>query len=96
MGVGRSYGRYVRQVRQRFEIQRDLEAAHKSTAELLREEREAREEAVASAAGPREDVRPEGPKPHKRAQWDEKRGAWVVWVDARGDWVPYGEPGTLA
>jgi hypothetical protein len=33
-----------------------------------------------------------GERPHPRAQWDDVRGAWVVWDEEAGDWVPVEEP----
>jgi len=96
MGAVRQYRRYVQQMRRRFETQKDLDEVTKSTAELLREEREDAEAAAAAAAeSPPEHARPKGERPHKRAQWDEKQGAWVVWHEGSQSWLPYGQPGTL-
>ncbi len=66
----------------------DIDGASKTTAELLREQRleeegdpDDRESAAPSAPSPT------SPKPHPRAQWEERRAVWILWDEARGRWV---------
>jgi hypothetical protein len=77
----------VREHQRRARNANDLDKARKSTADLLREQRE--EEEAANAEPPDLDKPVPGAKPHKAAQWDERQGCWVVWDKRRNDWVPY-------
>jgi hypothetical protein len=46
--------------------------------------------AVSDAEGPESatHLAVQGERPHPRAQWDDVRGAWVIWDDEAGDWIP--------
>jgi hypothetical protein len=93
MGWGHHYTQYVRRVNMRMRNIEDFDRAHKSTADLLREQQDEADAAAAAAAAeptePSEDAPVQGTKPHKAAQWDEKRACWVLWDKRRGQWVPY-------
>ncbi len=87
LGIGTidGYVRYLQQVHKRNELINEFEAVHRSTSDLLREEREEREAALAPP--PPEDAVPQGERPNKKAQWDEKRACWVQWDEKANAWM---------
>lgn len=86
IGTIDGYIRYTSLLRKRNELVNEFEAVHRSTSDLLREEREEREAALAGP--PPEDAKPVGERPNKKAQWDEKRACWVQWDEKAGAWMP--------
>lgn len=79
--------RSIAQVGKRGRLQREAEEERLKLglAALIREEREA--EAPAPETLPSDPI-PRGPRPHARAQWDEKLDSWVEWDGAAEQWVP--------
>ncbi len=88
MSIAGSYIRHVTNMRRRNDVANDLASAQRTTAELLREEREETEAALAEPPTP--DAVPDGPRPTKRAQWDEKQACWVEWDKRTEAWVRVG------
>ena len=81
-----SLQRHLRVIRTRGRMQREDEEI-RSRNELSDMVREVREAGGPPAA---EDAVADGPRPTRRAQWDEKQACWVEWDVRHEVWVRVG------